>query len=215
MKKYVRFSSGEIDLIEDFDDIFDSNIKYGRSIVDLLEIDDLVRIKYLSEENKQVEKLFQVDFISDDRCLINLKNSYLEFIIKDNEFTNTELNPTITSIITKEKLKSIEYIIYEKENSLSDGFREMVNSLMDLYKMAYKEIKPEVYYIINNNITDLNYIDKVLDRLLNLPYDSCYLLFVKLCNYVAKFNKSFAIEYLDLYKDFYGEDEPKIKKKIK
>ena len=88
---------------------------------------------------------------------------------------------------------------------------EMAKSLNELYELSYNQIKPEISYIIKNNIKDMNYIDHVFDELINIPTDKCYKLFIKLCEYVKTFNAKIVNEYIDIYEDLYGE-EPKKKK---
>ena len=206
--KYIRFKSGEIISVNNFDDsIYECDFNHSDNILNLFEVNDLVKIKYLN-----IEELFIVTNINDN--IIKMQNRFNCFIIKDNEFINKEINPIITAIIPKERIKSIEYPLEEKY-TLSSTLKDMMSGLMDLYKRAYEELNPKVDYIIENKVTDLDYIAKILDRLLNIPHDYCYLLFIKLCNYIAKFNKPFADEYITIYQELYGEDEPKIKKKIK
>ena len=89
----------------------------------------------------------------------------------------------------------------------------MAKQLNELYELAYNQIKPQVTYIIKNNIKDINFIDNVFDELLNIPTDKCYKLFIKLCNHVRTFNVKIAKDYLDIYEELYGEDKLKEKKK--
>lgn len=92
-----------------------------------------------------------------------------------------------------------------------DLLMEICSNLERLYIFEYKRIKPYVYKIIDNNICDIQYIEKVLDCLLNVPYEPCYQLFIMLCNYVFKIDKEMALEYIELWDDLYGEDDDKIK----
>ena len=93
---------------------------------------------------------------------------------------------------------------YEEEYEL---LKEMFADLERLYIYEYNRIKPYVYKIINNNICDIQYIEKVFDFLLNVPYGPCYELFTMLCDYVARFDEDMAFEYMELWDDLYGEDE--------
>ena len=97
--------------------------------------------------------------------------------------------------------------------TLPEELRVAFKSLEKLYGLAYKEIRPEILYIIKNNIKDIGLIEHKLDMLLNIPSKECYILFVKLCEYVSKFNKTLADEYLDIYRDLYEEDVSIVKKK--
>ena len=100
------------------------------------------------------------------------------------------------------------------EYTLSNELKTMVKSLMELYDIAYLQIKPNVEYIVDNDIKDLNIIEHTLETLLDIPTNEGYNLFVKLCNYMSKFNKELADEYLEIYDDLYGEAKPKTKKKL-
>ena len=88
----------------------------------------------------------------------------------------------------------------------------MAKKLNELYELAYNQIKPQVTYIIKNNIKDINFIDHVFDALLDIPTDKCYNLFIKLCDYVSTFNSKIAKDYLEIYEELYGEEESKKKR---
>ncbi len=75
----------------------------------------------------------------------------------------------------------------------------------ELYELAYKQIKPQVSYIIKNNITDINYLNRVFDEILKIPTNKGYKLFIKLASYVETFNKRLIKEYLEKYKTIYQE----------
>ena len=100
-----------------------------------------------------------------------------------------------------------------KEFELSNNIKEMFGGLLEIYKLEYRQLKPQVAYIINNRVVDMNQIEYIFERLLNVPYEPCYQLFLKLCAYVSTFNKQIAFEYIEIYNDLYGEEEPKTKKK--
>lgn len=96
---------------------------------------------------------------------------------------------------------------------ISDELKSMLSGLIDLYELEYRQLKQHVDYIINHNIQNIEFIEQILERLLNIPYEPCYKLFTRLCGYVSKFNQPFADDYLTIWNDLYGEEEPKIKKK--
>lgn len=215
--KYVRFDDGKIVSFSEFNRNFNSyDGRYCKDVVDLLEENDMVRIEYfLPKEDKRVNQLFQVESVTGDNYYVVLKNAYMNFIIKNNEFNHEELNPLIKAIIPNEKIKNIEYHLDEKQNdyTLPSSIKEMASGLIELYGIAYIQIRPQVANIINNNVTNIAYIENVLDQLLNIPYKPCYQLFIKLCNYVSTFDKDCANDYLEIYEDLYGEEEVKEKKK--
>lgn len=211
MGKYIRTITGDI-LISNPD--LEMCGKSSDNIVDLLEVDDFVRIEYYAPRgDKRVCRLFQVDSIIGDRDLICLECSHMNFTLCDNEFSANDIklyNPVIKSIITKEKISNAEYSL--DKPSISNELKSSVNSLIEMFKSAYIEYKPIVERIIQSGNKDTAYIEKVLDQLLNIPYEPCYELFVKLCDYVSGFDIELAKEYLELYKDLYGDDEEKEKR---
>ena len=98
---------------------------------------------------------------------------------------------------------------------LSEDIIKMMVQLMDLCDLAYEQIKPEVDYIIKNQIKDVNRIDACLEQLLNIPTEKCHQLYVKLCAYYAIFNEQNAKEYLEIYDELYGDDNELTRKKTK
>ena len=92
---------------------------------------------------------------------------------------------------------------------------EMAKELNELYELSYKQIEPQVIYIIKNNIKDINFIDHVFDELLNIPTKKCYKLFMRLCDYVETFNIKLVKEYLEIYEELYGDDKSKEKQKTR
>ena len=92
---------------------------------------------------------------------------------------------------------------------LSPELTEMLNDLVVLWDLAYEQIKPMVDYIIKNNIRDSQRIDLYLEKILDIPTEKCYQLYLKLCAYYATFNYESAKEYLALYEELYGEDDDK------
>ena len=83
---------------------------------------------------------------------------------------------------------------------------EMARGLMDTYENAYQSLKPVVFSIIKDRVKKIDYIEHVLDSLLDLPTEKAYKLFVVLCDYVETFNKEVAADYLNIYKELYGDD---------
>ena len=87
-----------------------------------------------------------------------------------------------------------------------DELNGMFSKLMDLYDLAYEDIKRDVEYIILNDIRDEYIIEKLFDNVINIPTDKCYKLFVDLCAYVSRFNKGIVNDYIEVYNDLYGDD---------
>ena len=103
----------------------------------------------------------------------------------------------------------------EEKYIISDGLIDLAKKIHELHKIMYEMIKPEVTYIINKKVKNVNIIENTLDRLLDIPTDECYELFIKLCDYYATIDKEGAKFYLEAYEELYGEEEPKIKKRAR
>ena len=101
----------------------------------------------------------------------------------------------------------------EEKYTIPQDIIELAKQIHELYKIMYEMIKPEVMYIINKKVKNINIIENTLDRLLDIPTDEGYELFLKLCNYYATIDKEGAKFYLESYEEIYGEEEPKTKKK--
>lgn len=220
MYKYIRLNNGKILSTNEIDKSIDlQDAKYCEKIIDLLEVGDLVKIEYFSlRYSKRVNRLFEVDLIQGDREIISLSNAHMDFIIEDGKFIEKyfePVEPTIISIITKEKLESIEFNFENKEEIIShqshspNTLKDDLKHIKELYESAYSEFEPQVSYIINNNIKDINLIIYVFDQLLNVPYEPIYQLFLKLYTYVSSFNTIVANEYINDWNELYGEEESK------
>ena len=107
-RKYIRTVDGNI--IE--------NNELGLRIIDILMEGDLVRIEFYSpRQETRVERLFEVEGISNGRHYIQLSNSHCNFLIVDGNYLprDEELEPIITSIITVEKLESINHDLTQSQ----------------------------------------------------------------------------------------------------
>ena len=101
----------------------------------------------------------------------------------------------------------------EEKYTIPQDIMDLAKQIYELHKIMYEMIKPEVMYIINKKVKNINIIENTLDRLLDIPTDEGYELFLKLCNYYATIDKEGAKFYLESYEEIYGEEEPKTKKK--
>ena len=84
-----------------------------------------------------------------------------------------------------------------------ERLKELAQQLVYLYELKYNLIKPLVDYIINNQITDTNYVEHVLDDFLDIPTDKGYDLLKRLCNYWQQINLESARFYLEEYEKLY------------
>ena len=88
----------------------DKIIKSSSNIIDLIEIGDLVKIKYYSlRYDERVERLFEVTY--KDKKYLNLENSKCDFMLINGDFAkhDKDLEPIIKSIVTKVQFESMEY----------------------------------------------------------------------------------------------------------
>ena len=65
-----------------------------------------------------------------------------------------------------------------------DELKDMFSGLMDLYDLAYEDLKKDVEYIILNGIRDEYIIEKLFDNVINIPTDKFYKFFVDLFVYI-------------------------------
>ena len=96
-----------------------------------------------------------------------------------------------------------------------DEIISLAMQLNELYEYNYKLIKPKVISIIKNKVTDIKIIEMYLDMLLNIQTDNGCKLFLELCDYYYTVNREYANEYMQIYKEIYGEDDELKKKKKK
>lgn len=101
----------------------------------------------------------------------------------------------------------------KEEKGISHEIYDLAKKLNDLYRIAYFQIEPIASYIINKKVRNIRMIENTLDKILNIPTDEAYELFVSLCKYYSSLDSDGAKFYLDSWDEMYGEDEPKVKKK--
>ncbi len=97
---------------------------------------------------------------------------------------------------------------------LPSDLREMFDGLMDLYDLAYEEIRRDVEIVILNGIKDEEIIAHIFDNILNVPTERCFELFNDLCDYTSTFNQGLVDDYIDIYNDLYGDDDIQNTKKM-
>ena len=94
-----------------------------------------------------------------------------------------------------------------------DKIYALAKELSELYKIMYRQVKPDVLYIMARKVRNVRYIESTLDRLLEIPTDESYELYILLCDYYATIDKEGAKFYLDSWDEIYGDDEPKVKER--
>ena len=96
---------------------------------------------------------------------------------------------------------------------------ELAKELVGLYEEAYLTYEPLVNGIIDNKIRDINYIENVIDHVMDIYTEKGFYLCVKLIIYYSSINYNNAQEYLKILKeqrfDEYSELIDKIMKSDK
>ena len=81
-----------------------------------------------------------------------------------------------------------------------DNIEELIKQLKELERKAIALFEEEVNYIIENHITDLDRIEKVLDSILSIDSYETTLMFNRLCDDYKSVNEEYALEYRLIYK---------------
>jgi len=90
-------------------------------------------------------------------------------------------------------------------DKLADDIGE---TLSRLARQAHDIHAQEINYIINSKSIDIKDIERILDSLLECCYSSNILeLFKKLCRYYYYINKQAVIEYVELYREMWDNDD--------
>ena len=104
---------------------------------------------------------------------------------------------------------------------MNDEIIKLCKELMSLYEKAYYLYEPRVNLIIENKITDINYIENTLDYVMDIYTEKGFNLFLKLLLYYSTVNYNNAKDYLEIFKeqreeeysDFIKEQQKKLRKK--
>ena len=117
---YIRLDNGDIYVLHDLKDGiayispeygFDKNrVRYSsKYLIGVLDVGDMVRIEYYSpREDMRIDRLFELEWISNDRYYFDFSNSHMNFNLKIGDIYDEEYKPIITGIIPREKLLSNE-----------------------------------------------------------------------------------------------------------
>lgn len=97
---------------------------------------------------------------------------------------------------------------------MDDNLIELARCLMECYEKAYEIYKIYVDNIINNKMTDINYIEHTLDYCLDIYTEKGFYLFLKLLLYYRTVNYQNAKEYLEILKDTREEEYQEFVKKL-
>lgn len=78
---------------------------------------------------------------------------------------------------------------------MEKDINNLILKLQKYKEKAFKFLKQEVEYIINNNIRDIPTIEHTLDLFLNIYEENAYTTFYKLIDYYANIDKQSSIFY--------------------
>ena len=93
-------------------------------------------------------------------------------------------------------------------------FSKLAEELKEMYDKAYELYKVEVDTIINNKITDINYIEYTLDKCLEIYTEKGFYLFMKLLMYYSEVDLEKSFAYVDLVKEQRKEEFDEYEKKL-
>lgn len=92
----------------------------------------------------------------------------------------------------------------------------LINKIIKLNQIEYKNIKNDINIVIKNNIKDINTIEKLFDRLLNLLFidpNTIKETYYILLDYYKNINEEYAIEYEKIWIEQTNQDNIKLIKK--
>lgn len=93
---------------------------------------------------------------------------------------------------------------------------DLVNKIIKINQIEYKSITKEINIVITNNIKDINIIEKLFDRLLNLLFLDPNIIketYYVLLDYYRNINEEYAIEYEKIWIEQTNQDNIKLTKK--
>ena len=98
---------------------------------------------------------------------------------------------------------------------IDDHLKELAKGLLRVYDDAYAIYRVEVDRIINNKITDNNYIERTLDYILSIYTAKGFNLFIELILYYKSVNYQGAKDYLEILQEEREEEYRDFVKKLK
>ena len=99
--------------------------------------------------------------------------------------------------------------------NMDDEILELAKSLVNLYEEAYNLYEPMVQGIIDNKIRDINYIEKVIDHVMDIYTEKGFYLCIQLILYYSMVNYDNAKEYIEILKESREDEYQEFIKKIK
>ena len=82
----------------------------------------------------------------------------------------------------------------------------LIREIREIEKGYLKELREEVNYIKNNNVSDLKYIESTLDNIMSISFLDTHSLFYELCNYYDNIDEECSNEYRLMYKEINKND---------
>ena len=106
--KVIGLENGKVKVSSENDDFvsIEEVTNSSNTIESILEENDLVEVEFYSlRYDKRVTRIFAVEG-KIERGYFRLVNSHMDFLVRDNIWSDTELNPIIKGIITRELIEN-------------------------------------------------------------------------------------------------------------
>ena len=84
---------------------------------------------------------------------------------------------------------------------MNKEFEKIAKELVLLYEEAYCLYEPQVKMIIKNKIKDINFIEHMLDNVMDIYTEKGFYLFIELLMYYSTVNYQKAKDYLKILKE--------------
>ena len=97
---------------------------------------------------------------------------------------------------------------------IDNNMKELAKYIMECYEKAYEIHKLDVNHIIDNKITDINYIERTLDNCLVIYTEKGFYLFLKLLFYYSDIDPEKSYAYFDILKEERKEEYDDYIKKL-
>lgn len=95
---------------------------------------------------------------------------------------------------------------------MNNNMKELIDKINNLNNKELKNIKKDIDYVIQNEVKDINAIERLFDRMLSLVFiDDTILkpIYFTLLEYYVGINKQYSNEYKNYYIEVYGKEKLK------
>ncbi len=95
----------------------------------------------------------------------------------------------------------------EKAKEFLENIKPLVEQIALIHHQACYEYKPQVEHLINTNVKDDSIIQRLLDYLLDHACnDEVLILYKKLCRYYFDINPRATVNYVNYYREMWGNE---------